>query len=101
VDAGAEADEADEEFGAVEVVAVVADRADLGVNSFEPRVFQAGTDGGDDRVLVRADRAGELNQRFLGPAAALRLAPAVIVLFPGAADVVDGAAGGPALRDGV
>jgi hypothetical protein len=98
--AGAEADEADEELGAVEAVAVVADRADLGVKSFGPRVFQAAADGGDDPVFVCADRAGELNQR-LDPAAARGLPPVVIVLFPGAADVVDGAAGRPALRDGV
>jgi len=97
--AGAEADEADEELGAVEAVAVVADRADLGVKSFELRVFQAAADG-DDPVLVCADRAGELNQR-LDPAAARGLPPVVIVLFPGAADVLDCAAGGPALRDGV
>jgi hypothetical protein len=65
-----------------------------------PRVFQAETDSGDDPVLVYADRAGELDQR-LDPAAARGLALAVIVPLPGAADVIDGAAGGPALRDAV
>lgn len=40
--AGAEADEAEEGFGVVEAVAVVADQADLEVESFEPGVFQAG-----------------------------------------------------------
>jgi len=93
-------DEAEEGFGVVEAVAVVADQADLGVEFFEPRVFQAGADSGDDLVLVYADRAGELDER-LGPAAARGLAPAVIVVLLGAADVVDGAAGGPALWDGV
>jgi len=98
--AGAEVDDPDEGFGAVEAVAVVADQADRGVESFEPRVLQAGADGGDDPVLVYPDREGELDQR-LDPAALRGLAPAVIVPLPGAADVVDGAAGGPALRDGV
>jgi hypothetical protein len=86
--------------GAVEAVAVAAGKADLRVESFESRVFQAGADGGGDLIFVYADRAGELDQRF-DPAAAWGLAPAVIVLLPGAADVVDGAVGGPAREDGV
>ncbi len=52
-------------------------------------------------VFTATEALGLVMAVRLDPAAARGLPPAVIVLFPGATDVVDGAAGGRALRDGV
>lgn len=48
----------------MEAIGAVGERADFGVQSFEAAVGDAEFDRGEDRGLVLADRAGELDERL-------------------------------------